>query len=92
MDASGPPQRANWKSPRPAQPQHQHFASASSSRTGTADGEEGPLGQGEKSLDREQGEVQSMSALGKTPFHLRDLLREDLIFIVFVLKALESKI
>lgn len=33
-----------------------------------------------------------MSAIGKKPFHLSDLLQEDLIFIVFVLKALESKI
>lgn len=55
-------------------------------------GKKGLLARGKKSLDRERGEVQSMSALGKTPFHLRDLLREDLIFIVFVLKALESKI
>lgn len=48
--------------------------------------------QGGMNLNGEQGEVQSMSAIGGKPFHLSDLLQEDLIFIVFVLKALESKI
>jgi len=57
-----------------------------------ADRRKGPLGRGEISLNREQGEVQTMSAIKKKPFHLSDLLQEDLILIVFVLKALESKI
>lgn len=47
---------------------------------GTADGGKGPLGKGEISLNREQGEIQSMSALGKMPFHLSDLLQEDLLY------------
>lgn len=43
-------------------------------------------------MNREQREVQSMSALGIKPFHLNDLLQEDLILVVFILKALQSKI
>lgn len=85
------------QSPSPAHPQPSaqsttHLMSLSSLGTGTADGGKGPLGTGEISLNMGQREVQSMSALGKKPFHPSGLLKEGLIFIGFVLKALESKI